>query len=284
MAFFRQAGLRSACPASSSASKASNFAARRPGGPAVCSGRDHPAGKGRISQLPHETPPCSPVHKHEGIGSRYRTVLYCTIMARPVARIRDATRDDVPQILFFIRSLADYEKLSHEVVATEETLRETLFPSADSSVSSTSPGRPRQAFAQVILCEVQEPHQRSEDTSEDRLPPGSWEAVGFCLWFYNYSTFLAKPGIYVEDLFIVPAHRSRGLGTQMLRHVARTAQAQGCGRVEWSCLLWNEPSIGFYKTAVGATQMADWNVFRLTGAALERFAAADSSPVWAGAL
>lgn len=153
--------------------------------------------------------------------------------------IRQATEADVPVILRFIRALAEYEKLSHKVVATEESLRRTLF------------GNPR--FAEVIL------------GYEDGEP------VGFALFFHNYSTFLGRPGIYLEDLFVDPNRRGRGYGKALLAHLARLARDRDCGRVEWAVLDWNTPSIDFYKS-LGAVALDDWIIFRLTGEALERSA------------
>jgi len=153
--------------------------------------------------------------------------------------IRQATEADVPVILRFIRALAEYEKLSHKVVATEESLRRTLF------------GNPR--FAEVIL------------GYEDGEP------VGFALFFHNYSTFLGRPGIYLEDLFVDPDRRGRGYGKALLAHLARLARDRDCGRVEWAVLDWNAPSIQFYKS-LGAVPLDDWIIFRLTGEALERSA------------
>jgi len=152
-----------------------------------------------------------------------------------------AAADDVPVILEMIRGLADYEKLSHMVEATEEKLRETLF--------GALPG------AEVLL--------------------GYRDGVceGFALFFPNYSTFLAKPGIYLEDLYVKPDARGRGLGLALLTEIARLAVERGCGRVEWSVLDWNEPSIGFYKK-LGAVPMDEWTVFRLTGDALLRLGTA----------
>ena len=153
--------------------------------------------------------------------------------------IRQATEADVPMILRFIRALAEYEKLSHKVVATEESLRRTLF------------GNPR--FAEVIL------------GYEDGEP------VGFALFFHNYSTFLGRPGIYLEDLFVDPDRRGRGYGKALLAHLARLARDRDCGRVEWAVLDWNAPSIQCYKS-LGAVPLDDWIIFRLTGEALERSA------------
>ena len=153
------------------------------------------------------------------------------------ASIRSATEADVPLILQFIRDLAIYEKLEHKVIATEETVRRTLF------------GNPR--FAEVVFAEV--------DGKE----------AGFALFFHNYSTFLGQPGIYLEDLFVKPESRGRGIGKALLAHLARLAKERGCGRLEWAVLDWNTPSINFYKS-LGAAPLSDWIVFRLTGEALEK--------------
>lgn len=155
--------------------------------------------------------------------------------------LRAATVDDVPLILQFIRDLAAYEKLLHEVEATPEKLRAQLFPSQ---------GGPA---AHVVLVE------------EDGVP------AGFALYFFNFSTFLAKPGLYLEDLFVAPAFRGRGLGKALLLHLARMANARGCGRMEWSVLDWNEPAKGFYRS-LGAIEMSDWRINRLTGPALAQYA------------
>lgn len=153
--------------------------------------------------------------------------------------IRSAAVADVPDILRLIKALAEYEKLSHEVVATEVALAQALFG-------------PRPA-AEVLLAE------------EDG------RSVGFALFFQNFSTFLGKPGIYLEDLFVEPAFRGRGIGRDLLRAIARLAVERGCGRFEWAVLDWNAPAIGFYKS-LGARPMDDWTVMRLTGEALERLA------------
>ncbi|MGI8648998.1 MAG: GNAT family N-acetyltransferase [Rubrobacter sp.] len=154
-------------------------------------------------------------------------------------RIRFATEADVPLVLDFVKRLADYEKLSHEVVATEEGLRETLF------------GERR--YAEVLLGYA------------------DGEAVAFALFFHNYSTFLGKPGIYLEDLFVLPEHRGTGYGKEMLRHLAQLAVERGCGRLEWWVLAWNESAIGFYES-LGAVPMDEWTVFRVTDDALEELA------------
>jgi GNAT superfamily N-acetyltransferase len=158
--------------------------------------------------------------------------------------IRPATAADVPLILEFIRSLADYEKLTHEVVATEATLRVTLFP-AD---PATRPA------AECILA----------FTDED-------QPAGFALYFFNYSTFLAKPGLYLEDLFVRPELRGQGIGKALLLQLAKLANQHGCGRMEWSVLDWNQPAIDFYQS-LGAELKSEWTTCRLTGPALARFA------------
>jgi GNAT superfamily N-acetyltransferase len=151
--------------------------------------------------------------------------------------LRLAVRRDAALILGFIRDLARYEKLEHEVVATVEDLEETLFGAT-----------PR---AEVIVAE--------------------WEGepAGFALFFHNYSTFLGKPGLYLEDLFVTPDLRGRGIGRALLSALAGLARDRGCGRMEWWVLDWNEPAIGFYRS-LGAQAMDEWTVYRVTGEALER--------------
>lgn len=151
--------------------------------------------------------------------------------------IRTATRDDIPLILQFIHELAAYEKLSHEVVATEALLTETLFG--------------EKAHAEVILGYLDE------------------KPVAFALFFHNFSTFLGRPGVYLEDLFVKPDARGHGIGKKMLGHLARLAKDRNCGRLEWWVLDWNEPAIGFYKK-LGAKPMDEWTVFRVTGEALDK--------------
>jgi GNAT superfamily N-acetyltransferase len=159
----------------------------------------------------------------------------------PRLEIRSATKSDVPVILSFIKKLADYERLSHEMVATEGMLRKTLF------------GRQR--------------------TAEVAIGYYKKEPVGFVLFFPNYSTFLGQPGLYIEDLFVDESHRRRGFGRALLLYVARLASERGCGRLEWSVLDWNEPAIKFYKK-LGAIPMSEWTVFRVTGESLARLAKA----------
>jgi GNAT superfamily N-acetyltransferase len=153
--------------------------------------------------------------------------------------IRRAAAEDAPLICAFIRELAEYERLLRECVATPESVAATLFAPA-----------PR------VFCEIAE---------ADGAP------AGFALWFYSYSTFLAKHGIYLEDLYVRAQFRGHGLGKALLVHLARRAVEEDCGRFEWSVLDWNEPSIAFYK-ALGAKAMKDWTVFRLEGEALRRMA------------
>ena len=152
-------------------------------------------------------------------------------------RVREASEGDVPLILSFIRELAEYEKLSEEVVATEDGLRESLF------------GERR--YAEVLIAE------------HDGAP------AGFALFFHNFSTFLGKPGIYLEDLYVRPEFRGSGIGKQLLVKLARLALSRGCGRLEWSVLDWNEPSIGFYMQ-LGAVAMDDWTIYRVSGHALQK--------------
>jgi GNAT superfamily N-acetyltransferase len=154
-------------------------------------------------------------------------------------QIRSAAVADVSLILGFIRDLAVYEKLAHEMVATETTLRDTLFGPAP--------------VAQVAIAEV------------DGRP------AGFALYFFNYSTFLAKPGIYLEDLFVKPEFRGAGTGKALLLHLAKIANARGCGRMEWAVLDWNEPAIKFYES-LGARRMKEWQICRLTGTSLAQYA------------
>jgi len=147
-------------------------------------------------------------------------------------RIAAATEQDIPVILEMIRGLAEYEKLLDQFEATEDRLRTTLFGE-----------RPA---AEALLAFAGE------------------EPAGFAIFFTNYSTFLAKPGIYLEDLFVKPPLRGSGVGKALLKRIAQIAVERGCGRVEWSVLDWNEPSIRFYES-LGAVAMNDWTTFRLTG-------------------
>lgn len=154
-------------------------------------------------------------------------------------QIREATEEDVPVILWFIRQLAEYERLLHEAVMTEETLRQSLFGS-----------RP---VAEVLLAYFDD------------------KPVGFAVFFHNFSTFLGKPGLYLEDLFVIPEMRGRGFGKALLVRLAKIAVDRNCGRFEWAVLDWNKPSIEFYKK-LGAAPMDEWTIFRVTGEALKKLA------------
>jgi GNAT superfamily N-acetyltransferase len=151
--------------------------------------------------------------------------------------IRPATVADTPAIAALIRALAEYERLAGEVTMDEDRLRECLFG-------------PR-PFAEVLLAEE------------------AGAVAGFALFFHNFSTFVGKPGIYLEDLFVRPEYRGLGLGKQLLQAIAQLAVERGCGRLEWSVLDWNEPAIGFYQS-LGAVPMNEWTVYRVTGAALQQ--------------
>jgi GNAT superfamily N-acetyltransferase len=153
--------------------------------------------------------------------------------------IRPADIADVPAILQFIRDLATYEHLEHEVIATEATLREGLFG-------------PRPYAEVVLACLKGEP-------------------VGFALFFHNFSTFLGRAGIYLEDLYVRPEARGHGVGRRLLTWLAGTAVSRGCGRLEWAVLDWNEPSIRFYRN-LGAVPLNEWTTFRVTGPALHQLA------------
>ena len=155
--------------------------------------------------------------------------------------LRPATPADVPLILESIRRLAEYERLAHECIATDAQLRDTLFGATPS--------------AEVVLAFAGD------------------EPAGFALWFESYSTFLAKPGLYLEDLFVYPQHRGRGLGRQLLQHLARVAIERDYGRVEWSVLDWNVDAIGFYRS-IGAELLDDWRRCRLAGDAIPALASA----------
>ena len=145
--------------------------------------------------------------------------------------VRKAVEGDVPKILTLIKELAEYEKLSNQVLADENKLKNTLF------------GKTK--FAEVLIAEY------------------NGKPAGQALFFYNYSTFLAKPGIYLEDLFVKPEFRGKGIGKKLLKSLINIAKENNCGRVEWAVLDWNEPAINFYKK-LGAVIMKDWKTFRLT--------------------
>jgi GNAT superfamily N-acetyltransferase len=171
--------------------------------------------------------------KHAVIDRAYRA------FHMPNFSIRQATEQDVPLVYSFIRQLAEYERLSGAVVMTEATLRESLFG--------------KRPAAEVLL-----------GYADDK-------PVAFAVFFHNFSTFMGKPGLYLEDLFVIPEMRGNGFGRAILVELARIAVERNCGRFEWSVLDWNEPAIGFYKK-LGAVPMDEWTIFRVTGEALERLA------------
>ena len=146
--------------------------------------------------------------------------------------IRHAVESDVPLILWFVKELAEYEKLPHEVIATEEDFRQYLFG--------------EKKFAEVVIGEYRS------------------EPVGYALYFYNFSTFLGKPGLYLEDLYVKQEVRGKGFGKALLAYLARLAVDQKCGRFEWAVLDWNKPSIDFYES-LGATLMKEWIITRVDG-------------------
>ena len=157
----------------------------------------------------------------------------------PNLEIRPAGPADVPVVLSLIRDLAEYERLLHEVEATEESLGRSLFGD-----------RP---YAEALIGELR------------------GEPVAFAVYFHNFSTFLGKPGLYLEDLFVKPTARDLGIGGAILRRLARIAVERDCGRLEWSVLDWNAPALGFYKS-LGAIPMGDWTIHRVTGDALRSLA------------
>ena len=158
-------------------------------------------------------------------------------MTKPL--VREATPADTPQILHFINELAIYEKLAHEVKTNAAMLDDTLF------------GNDAKAFC--LICEI------------------DGQAVGFAIYFFNYSTWLGKYGIYLEDLYVSPEQRGKGAGKALLIHIAKIATSNNCGRFEWSVLDWNTPSIEFYKS-LGAREMSEWRIYRVDGDALQALA------------
>lgn len=156
--------------------------------------------------------------------------------------IQQASVKDVPLILSFIKKIAEYEKLSHEVVATEEILKESLFGESSS--------------AEVVIYYLEE------------------QPVAFAVYFHNFSTFTGRSGLYLEDLFVLPEYRGKGIGKQLLVYLAKLAKKRNCARFEWSVLDWNEPAINFYKN-LGAIAMDEWTVYRLTGEVLNDLANLD---------
>lgn len=158
---------------------------------------------------------------------------------RDIFEIKPATSADIPLILSFINELAEYEKLSHEVVATEALLKQTLFN--------------EKSVAFVIIGYL------------NHIP------ISFAIYFYNFSTFLGRPGIYLEDLYVRPNARGKGIGQRMLAYLAHIAKEKNCGRLEWQVLDWNKDAIGFYER-IGAKAVNDWTLYRLAGDALESVA------------
>ncbi len=159
--------------------------------------------------------------------------------------LRPAAPEDVPALLRLVRALAEYERLLHEVRATEADLEAALF------------GTPARAWA--LLADV------------------AGTAVGFALWFYSFSTFTGRAGLYLEDIYVEPAHRGRGIGRAIFCYLAKRALAEGCARFEWAVLDWNKPAIGFY-ARLGAQPMAEWRIERLSGPALASLAAGEGGP------
>ncbi|AFZ29274.1 Diamine N-acetyltransferase [Gloeocapsa sp. PCC 7428] len=158
--------------------------------------------------------------------------------------LRPATPDDVSVLFSLIQALAEYEKLSHAVTGSAEALREHLFSS--------------QPYVEAIIAEIQ------------------GKAVGFALFFHNYSTFLTQPGIYLEDLFVLPEYRRQGIGKALIKYLAQLAIERDCGRLEWSVLDWNEPAIAFYRR-MGAAILPDWRICRVTGEAIASIANTEMS-------
>jgi len=174
-----------------------------------------------------------------GVLTRGAATLGRAMPAASDLRTRPATRADVPLLLELIGALADYERLRGELHATADLLEEHLFgerPAAEAAIAEAG-----------------------------------GEAAGYALWFTSFSTFLARPGIWLEDLFVLPARRRAGVGRALLEHVARVAVARGCGRLEWTALDWNEPALAFYR-GIGARRLPEWDLHRLDGAALAAFA------------
>lgn len=159
--------------------------------------------------------------------------------------VRSATPADVPTLFQLIKALAEYEKLSHAVTGSTASLESHLFG--------------EKTYAEAILAEL------------------TGKAIGFALFFPNYSTFLTQPGIYLEDLFVLPEYRGQGVGKALLTHIAHLAVSRGCGRLEWSVLDWNSPAIAFYER-MGASVLPDWRICRVTGEKLTHLAANSSNP------
>jgi GNAT superfamily N-acetyltransferase len=181
----------------------------------------------------------TPTPRIHGVACHDKRRMLQSLNLVPTILVRPATVDCVPTILGFIRELAEYEKLLDQCVATEAALREHLFG--------------------------------PKPVAEARIGMLDGKPVGFALFFHSFSTFLARPGLYLEDLYVQPHARGKGVGKALLCELARLAAERGCGRLEWSVLDWNEPSINFYKR-MGAVPMSEWTVYRLAGEALSRLA------------
>lgn len=160
-----------------------------------------------------------------------------------LAIIRQATPSDVPVLFRLIVALAEYERLSHTVTGSPASLEEHLFG--------------KRNYAEAIMAELE------------------GQAVGFALFFHNYSTFLTKPGLYLEDIFVLPEYRGQGIGTALLSYVAQVAVERGCGGMDWTVLDWNEPAIAFYRR-MGASMLEEWRICRVSGAALTELAKKDN--------
>ena len=164
-----------------------------------------------------------------------------------VTLVRPATPGDAALIVSFIRGLAEYERMLDQVEATPESIRDALFPADGTPV------------AHCVIAEL------------------DGEPAGFALYFYNFSTFVGRPGLYLEDLYVMPERRGHGLGKAILLHLARLAHERGCGRMEWSVLDWNAPAIAFYES-LGARRLNEWQICRLTAADLARLSEAGQGP------
>ena len=182
--------------------------------------------------------------------------VYCRLSNRlfmtassSLLQVRPARRDDIPTLFQLIQALADYEQLSHAVVGSTTALEAHLFGD-----------RP---YAEALIAEY------------------AGHRVGFALFFYSYSTFLTQPGLYLEDLFVLPEYRGQGIGKALITHVAQIAVSRGCGRLEWSVLDWNQPAIAFYEK-LGADVLPDWRTCRVTGLSLTNLAAIATSTLEAG--
>jgi len=173
---------------------------------------------------------------------------------------------DVPAILALIRELADYENASSSVLATEATLHSTLCFAQDPQSAPSGPG-----YAKTLILRVPTKSTSNTDSAGVYTQGEHGEVAGMALYFNNYSTWRAAPGIYLEDLYVRPMHRKHGYGTLLIKALAKEVMAIGGKRLEWSCLKWNEPSLRFYRS-LGATEMEDWVGLRVDGQALERLA------------